>query len=200
MSSSSDIKINNLIIDTLLFTQKFVRGCDIGKCSGECCYYGVYAGLEEYEKILEKKEDIIKLMDASQEKFVENWFEPPVKDSDFKSGLAYGTNVRNGKCVFLDKEGFCTLQKLAMNEGMHKWHYKPLYCILFPVVIVDGKLTIDDHHLNRMHYCNREENWESTAFEACKEEIKYLFNDEDFSKLENIRSNYIRLDERKKAI
>src|SRR5512138_3918584 len=99
--------IKGLKIDPLIFTQKFVKSCDICQCSGECCYYGVYTEKTEHEKIIAIKDKIIRAMDDSQTKNSEEWFEDPVEDDDFESGIAVGTEVYNGKCVFLDKQGFC---------------------------------------------------------------------------------------------
>ncbi len=81
---------------------------------------------------------------------IQGWFEKPQKDEDFESGIAVGTEVYNGKCVFLDKNGLCTLQKMADVEGEHKWKYKPIYCILFPLVVWEETFTIDDDHINRL--------------------------------------------------
>jgi len=187
--------INGLIIDPLIFTQKFVKGCDVCICSGECCYYGVYTDKSEYELIMSKKDRIIKSMDDSQTKNFEDWFEDEQEDSDFPSGIAVGTEVYNGKCVFLDKQGFCTLQKIAIEDGENKWKYKPLYCILFPLVIFEGKLTVDDEHLDRMHYCNKPINQVSTVFEACKNELKHVLGEEGFKELEEYRKEFFEQDE-----
>lgn len=184
--------IKGLKIDPLVFTQKFVKRCDVCRCSGECCYYGVYTEKTEHEKIMSMKDKILSAMDDSQIKDPDQWFEDPVEDDDFESGIAVGTEVYNGKCVFLDKQGFCTLQKIAMAEGENKWKYKPLYCILFPLVIYNGVFTIDDEHLARMHYCNRVENQLSTAFEACREEIEYLFGQVGFQELLDYREEYFK--------
>ena len=185
-----DKVINGLKIDPLIFTQKFVKACDVCHCSGECCYYGVYTDLKEWEKIMSLKERIIKSMDDSQTKNPESWFEEPEEDSDFDSGYAVGTEVHNGKCVFLDRQGFCTLQKIAMEDGEFKWKYKPLYCILFPLVIFEGVLTVDDEHLDRMHYCNKLENQTSTVFDCCKNELQYLLGEKAFEELTEYRNEY----------
>ena len=184
-------KINGLYIDPLIFTHKFVKTCDVCICSGECCYYGVYTDLKEYEKIMEIKEKVIAAMDDSQTKDVDKWFEAPEEDEDFDSGIAVGTEVYNGKCVFLDKQGFCTLQKIAMEAGEFKWKYKPLYCILFPLVIFEGAITVDDDHLGRMHYCNKTENQSSTIFDCCKNELKYLLGDKGFEELLKYKEEYL---------
>ena len=191
MPESFDKKINGYFIDPLLFTHKFVKSCDVCICSGECCYYGVYTDKLEYEKIIQMKDRIIQSMDDSQTKEVNKWFEPPEEDEDFESGVAVGTELYNGKCVFLDKQGYCTLQKIAMEDGLDKWKYKPLYCILFPVVIYEGAITVDTDHLGRMHYCNKEVNQTSTIYDTCKSELKFLLGDKGFKELEKYRKEYL---------
>lgn len=192
MSDSFEKVIKGYYIDPLIFTHKFVKGCDVCVCSGECCYYGVYTDKKEYENILSMKKRIIKSMDDSQTANVEKWFEEPEEDEDFESGIAVGTELYNGKCVFLDKQGFCTLQKIAMEDKEYKWKYKPLYCILFPLVIYDGAITVDDEHLDRMHYCNKAENQTSTIFEACSEELEFLLGKDGFSELTNYKQEYLK--------
>ncbi len=191
MLNKFEKKINGIWIDPIIFTFKFVKACDVCICSGECCYYGVYTDKKEYEKILAHKERIVQEMDDSQTKDVNKWFEQPEVDPDFESGIAVGTEVYNGKCVFLDKQGFCTLQKIAMKDGEFKWKYKPLYCILFPLVVCDGVLTVDDEHINSMHYCSKVENQVSTVFECCKDELIYFFGEKDFEELSEYRKEYL---------
>lgn len=186
-----EMEIGGYYIDPLIFTQKFVKSCDICTCSGECCYYGVYTDKYEHDKILESKERVIKSMDDSQTKDITKWFEAPEEDEDFESGIAVGTELHNGKCVFLDKEGYCTLQKIAMEDGLDSWKYKPLYCILFPLVIFEDAITVDTDHLDRMHYCNKIENQTSIIFETCKKELKYLLGEKDFKLLVNYKAEYL---------
>jgi len=191
MSGKFEKQINGYFIDPLIFTQKFVKHCDIKICSGECCHYGVYTDLKEYEKIMSIKDRIITSMDATQTKNPDLWFEEQEPDDDFPSGIAVGTEVHNGKCVFLDKQGFCTLQKIAFEDGEFKWKYKPIYCILFPLVIFEGAITVDDEHLDRMHYCSIAKNQISTVFECCKNELLYILGEKGFQELEEYRNDYL---------
>ena len=71
-----------------------------------------------------------------------------------------------------------------------KWKYKPLYCILFPLIIYDGAITIDDEHLDRLHYCNKIENQPSTIYDACKEELEFLVGKDGMMELEDYRLEY----------
>jgi hypothetical protein len=188
MSIDSYKTINGIKIDPIIFTFKF--SC---KCTGECCYYGVYTDAAEQQNIFKLKERLFPLLDESQPKDIREWFEEPEKDKDFESGIAVGTQVYNHKCVFLDKSGLCSLQKLALLEREHKWKYKPLYCILFPLTIYEGLLTIDDEHIERLRSCNKykPEKGSTTIFEACREELRYFFGEEGFKELEKYREEFM---------
>ncbi len=187
MSSAVFTKeINGIKIDPLIFTFRF--SC---QCNGECCYYGVYADSTEHQDLLNIKDKIIPFMDDSQTTDVSKWFESPVEDKDFTSGIAVGTELHNNKCVFLDKLGLCSLQKLALSEKEHKWKYKPIYCILFPLTIFEGSLTIDDGHLDRLKVCNRNPVQDISIYEACREELIHYFGDKGFAELEEYRKQYL---------
>jgi len=178
-------KINNVLIDPRIFTYKFICSCQ-----GECCNYGVFTDLKEYKTILGLKEKLLPLFDETQSKNIDKWFEPPEDDEDFESGVAVGTEVINGKCTFLDKDGLCTLQKLAISKGEFKWKYKPLYCVLFPLTVYEGVLTIDDEHIERLDSCNV--NPILTMFDAVAEELQYFFGIEGFIELEKYREEYLK--------
>jgi Fe-S-cluster containining protein len=179
-------KINGLFIDPKIFTFSF--SC---KCSGECCHYGVYTDLKEHDMILDLKDKLLPLFDETQSKEIPKWFEEPEEDEDFESGVAVGTEVINGKCTFLDKDGLCALQRLANLEGEHKWKYKPLYCILFPLTIYEGSLTIDDEHIERLKTCNIDSENKISIFDACKEELLYFLGEDNYKELENYKNEYL---------
>lgn len=187
MGYDSEMKINGLKIDPRIFTFGF--GC---QCNGECCHYGVYADLKEYENIISIKDKILPLLDATQPSDITSWFEEPSKDEDFISGFAVGTQLYNNKCVFLDKEGLCTLQKLANLEGKHKWEYKPIYCVLFPFTVYEGFLTIDDDHINRLGHCNKKNEISRVIYDYCKDELEHFLGKEAFVQLEALREEYMK--------
>jgi hypothetical protein len=187
MDNENSIIVNNIKIDPIIFTFKFQ--C---KCTGECCHYGVYTDLKEYKTILESKDRIIPLMDETQDKDFNNWFEEPEEDEDFESGVAVGTCIHNNKCVFLDKDGLCVLQRLALKEGVDQWKYKPHYCILFPFTIYENILTIDDEHLERLKTCNNQEHQHIFLFDHCQDELKHLFGESGYLELEKYRKEYLK--------
>ncbi|MCS7053668.1 MAG: DUF3109 family protein [Ignavibacterium sp.] len=178
--------VKGIKIDPKIFTFKF--SCD---CKGECCNYGVYTDFKEYNRIISLKEEIINLMDESQSKNIKEWFEEPQKDEDFDSGIAVGTEIINDKCTFLDKNGLCVLQRLAIQKGLHKWSFKPIYCILFPLTIYENTLTIDDEHIDRLSTCNKNNINNRTIFEHCKEELLYFFGEDGFNELLKIKDEIL---------
>jgi Fe-S-cluster containining protein len=178
--------VKGLKIDPKIFTFSF--GC---KCTGECCHYGVYTDLKEYQHILEIKDKIIPLLDETQPKDVSLWFEEPEKDESFESGIAVGTELHNNKCVFLDGNGLCTLQKLALLEGVDQWNYKPLYCILFPLTIYEETLTIDDEHIERLKTCNNNSANGKSIYDSCKDELRHFFGEDGLQEIEEFRLKYL---------
>jgi Fe-S-cluster containining protein len=186
MSDKITKEINGIKIDPQIFTFSF--NCN---CSGECCYYGVYTDLKERDSILSLKDKLIPLFDESQVRDTSKWFEPPEEDEDFESGVAVGTEVNNGKCTFLDKDGLCTLQKLADLEDEYKWKYKPLYCILFPLTVYENTLTIDDEHIDRLKTCNHNPTAKKTIYESCTDELRHFFGEKGFRELEEYKNEYL---------
>jgi hypothetical protein len=78
-----------------------------------------------------------------------------------------------------------------MIEGEHKWKYKPIYCILFPLTIFEGAITIDDEHIDRLKSCSKDLAKESSIFDACKEELIHFFGQDNFNELENYKNEYL---------
>lgn len=180
-----DVSINKLKIDPAIFEFRF--GCE---CKGECCHYGVYADLREYELITSIKDEIIPFLDNTQTRDASKWFEAPEKDDDFESGFAVGTELHNNKCVFLDCNGLCTLQKLAISKNEYSWKYKPLYCILFPLTIYQNSLTIDYEHIERLKTCNLASMQQKSIYEFCRAELLHLFGEEGVATLDKANEEY----------
>jgi len=183
-------------VDELIFTQGFVSYCDIDKCGGGCCHSGVYADAKEYENILQHKDEIIAVMDETQIKDPEEWFDGEwIEDPDFTSGKAIGTQVhdRDGGisgftegCVFLDRNHFCSIQVAAAKNGLHRWAWKPTYCIMFPITVAESTLTYDDSHSVDLHHCGPQgaANYVHSVYEAMKEELQNFLTEEEFIAME----------------
>jgi hypothetical protein len=195
-SRLAPIKVGGFKVDEVIFTQGFVDYCNIDKCGGGCCHSGVYADLGERDLILAHAKEIAAAMDETQDTDTDTWFDGDIiDDADFPSGQAEGTDVheRDGGisgftegCVFLDKRHFCSIQVAAVNEGLHRWAWKPKYCILFPVTVAEGILTYDDGHSEDLIHCGPAGtvNYVHSVYEAMREELRYFLGDAEFEKLE----------------
>lgn len=184
------ITVGGLRVDERIFTQGFVQYCDISRCGGGCCHSGVLADTDEYKTILEHKHEIAGAMDETQDRDPATWFDNEwIDDGDFQSGRAVGTmtHERDGGisgfsegCVFLDRRHFCSIQVAAAEAGLHRWSWKPRYCILFPITVVDGIIMYDDSHSEDLHHCGPQGtgNYVHSVFEAMQEEIGYVFGAE----------------------
>lgn len=193
------LEFNGLKIDPVIFTQGFVPGCELSICGGRCCHWGVYVDVKFVPVILEHKEKIKAVMDKHQPKDESTWFEEePEEDNDFPSGYALGTEVFDdasgrSRCVFNDSIGRCSLQVMAVENGIHKWAIKPEYCIMYPLAIIDSVLTCDLDHAERLDYCGTKhpENYTQTVFEAMTEELIHIVGNDGYIFLkEHYELNY----------
>jgi hypothetical protein len=190
------LTVKGFKVHELIFTQGFVSYCDIDKCGGGCCHSGVFLDTKEYENILAHKNEIVAVMDETQIKDPAQWFDGEwVEDVDFPSGRATGTQVhsRDGGisgftegCVFLDKRHFCSIQVAAAANGLHRWAWKPTYCIMFPITVDEGILTYDDSHSEDLHHCGPagSGNYVHSVFEAMREELQNFLDENEFALLE----------------
>lgn len=124
--------------------------CDLLICGGKCCYYGVMLDKKEMQNIISYSEQILDVMDETQCKDVDKWFDELEKDASFPSGEATGTQVYQKKCVFLNKASLCSLQIVSEKVGKD---IKPFYCKIFPFTIEENTITIDRFHIQRIGGC-----------------------------------------------
>jgi hypothetical protein len=118
--------------------------CDIDVCEGICCSDGAFLG-----------EDEVKLIHKVVAKHPEHFAHLPKKyivDGEWQGQTGPQTNIRkhvyrnkpehfaNTRCVFTEADGKCSLQTLAVKQGVHKWKYKPMGCWLFPLMSDDKGL------------------------------------------------------------
>ncbi len=168
-----------------LFEKGFPRDGGPCTCSSVCCEEGVYADVTDRDRILSHKEMIKQYMDDTQTQDEDRWFERwESKDGDFPSGRCVGTEAHNGKCVFLDGFGRCTLQVAAVSEGMHKWALKPFFCVLYPIEVTNRVVSFDDMLQGEQSCCSIGHEFDQPLFEGCREELTFLVGSEGFRKIE----------------
>ncbi len=159
-------------IDPLVFRAKFPSRCRLEKCKSRCCRGGVWADIEESEVILRNAELFLPYV-RQEASDPASWFGETVEDPDCPSGMAVETNVAGDYCVFFHPDHGCSLQKAAVELGRHEWEFKPRFCIMFPLVVSDGMLTVDED-MDEV-WCMERENRTHPIVSAVEKEVNHLF-------------------------
>ena len=115
-----------------------------------------------------------------------DWFDGRQEADEYAiSGIVEHTNVipapkhyGGTACIFLRLDDHkCALQVAAVAEGLHKWRFKPFYCILHPLDLDDqGRITLDETHLllDEPGSCLRPAKSPRSLLEIFEEELTYL--------------------------
>lgn len=184
--TEENIQVKQYTISPDLLENGVPAGGGPCRCTAVCCEGGVYADVVERDRILTHKDLIKKHMDETQTTDDSLWFEDHESDdSDFASGRCVGTTEINGKCAFLNKQGWCSMQVAAVAEGMDKWALKPLFCILYPIEISNRVVLFDDMLQSEETCCTVTNEFDVPLFEACKEELIHLLGDDGYRELES---------------
>lgn len=125
-------------VDHVAFAS-LLRPCEVSRCKATCCYDGVHVSSEEagYIQGIVRESfsgrldaDLVIEVTAGGQKTATRMAKEGELADDFPVHFA------KTRCVFLDGEGFCGLQKLALDEGVDAWQHKPLTCWMHPLVLV----------------------------------------------------------------
>jgi hypothetical protein len=57
--------------------------------------------------------------------------------------------------------------------GLHEWAIKPRFCVMFPLVVSGGELTVDDDM--KSLWCMKERNRTRPILDALRKEVEFLF-------------------------
>ena len=186
MTSPDDfLRIGAYLVSPELFTRGFATGVGPWACTGECCARGAYVDVGERDAILAHAPAITAQLDESQTPDASAWFEPGlVVDHDFPSGTCAGTAVDGGKCRLQDQRGRCSIQAAAIATLRPKWEHKPLYCVLYPLTVIEGVLRWHEPTHARPACCTASANFDVPLFEACRAEVVHLLGEQGFAALQ----------------
>jgi len=137
-------QLREALLDYDAFDQ-LIKACELERCRATCCHDGVYLSEEEAKGI----ED---LRSNHQQKLIDFGLSLPAEPIiSARGGEAFKTAIRKAdpgelaedfpahfpktRCVFLDRQGRCGIQRLSMAQGRKPWFDKPLTCWIHPIVI-----------------------------------------------------------------
>lgn len=168
-------------VDPRVFSARFPKVCRPELCRSRCCRFGVWADAGEMRDILEHKGLFLPYL-RPEARDPARWFGRAEADRDCPSGTAVETTTVGDACVFFNPAFGCALQKGAAAAGLHEWRFKPRFCIMFPLVVSGGELTVDEEMASL--WCMKEQNRTHPILYSVRKEISYLFGDELAKKLE----------------
>lgn len=179
------LKIQQYTVSPDLFTTGYSSKSGPWTCTSQCCGGGAYVDVTERDIVLAHADLIKPHLDETQTPDEARWFEAEEKpDRDYKSGVCVGTTVENGKCIMQDKRGWCSIQVAASEAGQAKWAIKPLYCVLFPIEVIDNVIRYDRRFHELRECCTAKADFEIPLFEACHEEVVHLVGEEGFKAMQ----------------
>ncbi len=186
------LMINRLHIDAGLLQVQPAHRCDITACHGLCCSYGVEIDAEQKADILRHAEMIKPHMPAERQD-TQLWFCDDEEDSDeYPSGRYDSTNTFSDPrhplgeaCIFLRPDAYCALQVAATANGLHRWALKPFYCALYPLVIDQGWLVLDDKNALYQHEACRSQlvDEKQPLYVVAKDEFILALGEEGYQQL-----------------
>ena len=182
----SELIIGKYRIDPILFQKGFSKGCGPYQCETTCCSSGVYLDPKDRDTIIAHTEEVKQQMDDTQTTNESVWFDnTEEKDVDFPSGISVSTNTHNNKCVFLRRDGRCSVQLVSAEKYNDPWKIKPFYCVAFPIVLENGLITYDDYQDGNTKCCSIVHTNEETLIDSCKAELVYVLGEEGYQKLKD---------------
>lgn len=126
-----------------------LKVCELTRCRATCCHDGVYLCDEE-------KDVLARVVDDKAAELADyGWVQPSwkelregraktrtIKAEVFELAADFPAHFPKTRCVFLDSEHRCVLQRLSLDDGRHPWWWKPVSCWLHPLLLrkqADGR-------------------------------------------------------------
>lgn len=126
-------------VDTEIFRLRYFTHCmSCGFCRDQCCSYGVDIDIDNAAALCALGPDFKALIGIPESQ----WFgEEIADDPEFPSGRNLRTRVRDGHCVFHNRDGRgCRIHAYCVENGLDYHLYKPMVSILFPLTFEQGCL------------------------------------------------------------
>ena len=177
-------------VDTAIYSLRYFMRCMACTfCNDQCCDHGVDVDLGNAKRLLELGPEFSARVTAPPS----DWFtSEPVSDAEFPSGGHVRTRTRNGKCVFISRDGRgCTIHAYAIEKGIDYHALKPLVSTLFPLTFEHGALVPSSEAVDSSLVCSGEG---ATLYEGVRGELGYYFGDQFVGELDAIAATSHGLD------
>lgn len=170
-------------VDTAIFHERYFVNCmDCGFCFDSCCQYGADVDGMNIARLTEAAPRLSAYTGIPPECFLKAEL---LADDDYPSGTYTRTQVANGACVFLNRQGRgCRIHSFCLDEGLDYHDLKPMVCSLFPITFDKGLMRQSYEIIERDLACIDQG---PTVYDGVRDEVRYYFGDELVAVLDGLR-------------
>jgi hypothetical protein len=134
-------QLREAALDHEAFTMR-LKACELPKCRATCCHDGALLTDEEMAGISEAVEghrDRLARYGWTAERYLtvtgRQGRTVTLEADDEVLAENFPPHFPKTRCVFLDSEHRCVLQRLAMDTARHPWWWKPVSCWMHPLLL-----------------------------------------------------------------
>lgn len=171
-------------VDPAIFAYRYFTHCmSCDFCGDACCSYGVDIDVENVARIEALGPDFDVHVGVPRSKWFtrQRWNDP-----EFPGGAQARTRVKDGACVFLDREKRgCKIHSYCIDKGVDYHQLKPLVSVLFPLTFEGGVLVASGEVEDKSLICGGQG---PSIYEGLRGELAYYFGDALISELDSIRA------------
>jgi hypothetical protein len=173
-------------VETRIFALRYFRDCMACTfCNDICCSFGVDVDLGNVERLKAMPQDFHDFIGVP----ASEWFtDEVIADPEFPTGRHVRTQVRDGRCVFLNRQDRgCKVHSWCLQKGLDYHTVKPLVSILFPLTFEYGVLAASNEIVDGSLACSGEGH---TAYRGSRGEVDYYFGPELVAELDGLEARY----------
>lgn len=126
--------------DDTIFTATYYQDCmGCTFCHDVCCSFGADIDVDNIGRLLAEGTALEQFVGSK----AAEWFRTDCQqvDADSAGGAYTRTEVKDGRCVFLNRNGRgCLIHSYALQRGSEVRELKPMVCSVFPVTVDHGTL------------------------------------------------------------
>ncbi|MEY2724278.1 MAG: hypothetical protein RLZZ458_145 [Planctomycetota bacterium] len=175
-------------VDTRIFQLTYYMNCmGCNFCGDICCQYGVDVDLENVARLQERAEELEEFTGRPRSQ----WFQHQVvPDPEYPGGGYRRTQVIDGRCVFLNRQGRgCLIHSWCLQQGLPYQQLKPMVSSLFPVTFDQGVLLPSNETIESSLVCLGPG---STLYQGARGDLLWYFGEDLVAELDQMEQEFVK--------
>ena len=175
-------------VDTRIFQLTYYMNCmGCNFCGDICCQYGVDVDLENVARLQERAEELEEFTGRPRSQWFQNQVVP---DPEYPGGGYCRTQVIDGRCVFLNRQGRgCLIHSWCLQQGLPYQQLKPMVSSLFPVTFDQGVLLPSNETIESSLVCLGPG---STLYQGARGDLLWYFGEDLVAELDQMEQEFVK--------